>query len=104
MLDLLITNATIVDGSGAASLEGLIPMSRPQTHVLVADVGGTHIGLAIIAYLGDGKFEPVSHQNFLSRKTKNFPALIRRSVTSDTGGLVPAVCQARIDLARPFGA
>lgn len=78
-------------------------MTQAQAHILVADVGGTHIGLAIIAHYGSGKFEPVRHQSYLSKKTKDFPALMGRFLKSEGRSLSPAVRQACVDFAGPTG-
>ncbi len=78
-------------------------MSQPQSHILVADVGGTNVGLAIFAHHPNGNFEPIRHKTLRSRAIKNFPALLRRFLKEEGRGLVPTVRQACIDFAGPVG-
>ncbi len=77
-------------------------MTQVDDHVLVADVGGTHIGIAIFAHSGNHRFEPVRHETLLSRKTKNFPGRLRRFLRG-SGRLEPKVTRACIDFAGPIG-
>lgn len=79
-------------------------MRQVLEHVLVADVGGTHIGLAIIAHYGNGKFEPVRHKTYMSKKTRDFPGLLGAFLRDRGRSLVPAVRQACVDFAGPTGA
>ncbi len=79
-------------------------MKPVRNHVLVADVGGTHIGIAIVAYRGEGKFEPIRHETFLSKKTKSVPQLLGGFLRRHGKGLHPAVREACIDFAGPVGA
>ena len=77
-------------------------MTQVHSHILVADVGGTNTGVAVFAYLGEERFEPVRHRTYPSRKVKNFPALLKRFLDREARGLVPKPRQACIDFAGPL--
>ncbi len=77
-------------------------MTQVDGHVLVADVGGTHVGIAIFAHSRNGRFKPVRHETLLSRKTRNFPDALRRFLRRN-GRLEPKVTSACIDFAGPIG-
>ena len=77
---------------------------RPvEEHILVADVGGTHIGIAIMAYRGDGIFQPIRHETFLSKKTRSLPRLLRSFLRQSGMDLKPQIRRACIDFAGPVG-
>jgi glucokinase len=78
-------------------------MTQVRNHILAGDVGGTNTGIAVFADLGQGKFEPVRHKTYRSRKMGSFPALLRRFLDREARGLVPRVRQACIDFAGPLG-
>ncbi len=79
-------------------------MARVEEHILTADVGGTHTGVAIIAFGGGNKFEIVRHKTYRSKGVRNFAALYREFLKKETGGLRPPVRKACIDFAGPIGA
>jgi glucokinase len=79
-------------------------MTQVRSHILVADVGGTNTGVAVFADLGQGRFEPVRHKTYRSRKIRSFPALLGRFLDREARGLVPALRRACIDFAGPLGA
>ena len=76
---------------------------NPQSHVLVADVGGTHISIAVFAHYGNGKLQAVRHKTFRSRTVQDFPALLSKFLKEEGRDLTPAVRQACIDFAGPVG-
>ena len=76
---------------------------NPQSHVLAADVGGTHISVAVFAHYGNGNLRAVRHKTFRSRSVENFPALLSRFLKEEGRSLTPAVRQACIDFAGPVG-
>jgi glucokinase len=78
-------------------------MTQVRNHILVGDVGGTNTSVAVFADLGHGKFEPVRHKTYRSRKMGSFPALLRRFLHREARGLVPTLRQACIDFAGPLG-
>jgi glucokinase len=75
-------------------------MAQVDEHVLVADVGGTNIGVAIFACTRSGRFEPVQHETVLSRKTRNLPNLLQRFLRKH-GRVAPKITKACIDFAGP---
>jgi glucokinase len=77
-------------------------MAPVTDHVLTADVGGTHIGVAIFACGSDGRFEPIHHETFRSRKTAGVPDLLGRFLRKN-GRVDPPVRKACIDFAGPVG-
>ncbi len=79
-------------------------MARVQEHILVADVGGTNTGVAIIAYEGEDRFEIVKHKTFRSRGVRNFATLYRDFLKMEARKLQPAVRRACMDFAGPIGA
>lgn len=78
-------------------------MTKPLSHIFVADVGGTHTGTAIFAIHGAGRFEPVRHRIFRSRGIRNLPSLFRRFLREEGRDLIPSVRRACIDFAGPVG-
>jgi glucokinase len=78
-------------------------MHRVQEYVLTADVGGTHIGIALIAYSRSGRFDLIQHETFLSKKTESVPKLLAKFLRRHGGGLQPKVRKACIDFAGPVG-
>jgi len=78
-------------------------MTQPERHILAADLGGTNLGLAIIAHGRDGAFEPVVHKTYRSRRIRSFPAVVARFLKQEARGLEPRVRQACIDFAGPVG-
>jgi glucokinase len=82
---------------------GVILMADAQEHVLVADVGGTNTGVAIIAYRGENKFEIVRHETFRSKDVGDFAALFRKFVEKNAGKLGLSVRKACMDFAGPIG-
>ena len=76
-------------------------MQKIEEHVLAADVGGTHIGIAILAYSRGGRFGLVRHETYLSKKTKSVPGLLTRFLRRQGSGLRPKVRRACIDFAGP---
>ena len=79
-------------------------MTRVEEHILAADVGGTHTGVAILAYGGADRFEIVRHRIYRSRSVENFPSLYRSFIEKEGRGLRPAIRKACIDFAGPIGA
>jgi glucokinase len=78
-------------------------MAVVQQHVLAGDVGGTHIGLAVFAYLGGNRFEEVHHETHHSRKTRDFAGLLRTFLRRQRR-FQPAINSVCIDFAGPVGA
>src|SRR5262245_40278517 len=78
-------------------------MAEARTHILTADLGGTHLGLAILAHRPDGSFEPVVHKTFRSRTIRSFPATVARFLKQNGRRLDPPVRQACVDFAGPVG-
>jgi glucokinase len=78
-------------------------MTQVRSHILAGDVGGTNTRIAVFADLGHGKFEPVRHKTYRSRKMGSFPALLRKFLHREARGLVPRLRQACIDFAGPLG-
>ncbi|MBZ5498725.1 MAG: glucokinase [Acidobacteriia bacterium] len=71
------------------------------THILVADLGGTHATVAIFAYRGGDLFDPVSQRTYSSRGITDFPALLQEYLEKEGSHLEPAVSKACIDFAGP---
>lgn len=78
-------------------------MAQVQEHVLAADVGGTHIGLAVFAWYGENRFELIHHETHRSRKISSFGAILENLVRRGGGRFKPAVSAACIDFAGPVG-
>jgi len=78
-------------------------MAQARTHILAVDLGGTHLGLAILAHRPDGGFEPVAHKTFRSRTIRSFPATVARFLKQQGRALDPPVRQACVDFAGPVG-
>ena len=76
-------------------------MNEGRRHILVADLGGTNLGVAIFAHLGRGKFEPVAHRTYRSKKVRDFGKLLGRFLKEHGRGLEPPVRRACIDFAGP---
>jgi glucokinase len=77
---------------------------RPvEEHILVADVGGTHIGVAVMSYHGQGRFQPIRYETYLSKKTRSLPRLLRKFLRQYAGDLHPQIRRATIDFAGPVG-
>jgi glucokinase len=79
-------------------------MVKVEEHILVADVGGTNTGAAIIAYSGENRFEIVRHKTFRSKLVQDFAALFRAFLEKEGCRLQPAVRKACLDFAGPIGA
>ena len=79
-------------------------MNPVRDHVLVADIGGTHIGMAVVAYHGGGRFSLAGHATYLSKRTRSVPQLLGKFLRQHGRGLEPAVRRACIDFAGPVGA
>jgi len=79
-------------------------MARVEEHILVADVGGTHAGVGIVAYGGEDRFEIARHKTFRSKLVQDFAALLGDFLNKEGRGLQPAVRKACIDFAGPIGA
>lgn len=78
-------------------------MIQPQRHILAADVGGTHIGVAVFASYANGKLEPVRHETYPSKKTKSLPDLLAKFLKQHARDIVPKITRACIDFAGPIG-
>jgi glucokinase len=78
-------------------------MIQPERHILAADIGGTHIGIAIFATYASGKLEPVRHETYPSKKTKSLPRLLAKFLKQHAFALVPKITRACIDFAGPVG-
>ncbi len=78
-------------------------MQPAQEHILAADVGGTHIGLAIFAHHGGSNFSLVRHKTHLSRSVSGFPALLKDFLVKEGRRLVPRVRKACVAVAGPVG-
>lgn len=78
-------------------------MSPVEEHILVADVGGTHIGVALMAYRGDGIYQLVRHETHLSKKTRSIPRLLSGFMRQYGSDLHPRIRKACIDYAGPVG-
>src|ERR1051326_2916838 len=72
----------------------------PEQNILVADVGGTHIGVAIFTH-DNGRFEPVRHETYRSHKIRDLPGLFRKFLKSSKRLPGPPVTSACIDVAGP---
>ncbi len=79
-------------------------MANVQEHILVADVGGTNTGVAIIFYGGGNKFEIVRHKTYRSKTVQDFAALFSGFLRQEAGGLQPPVRKACMDFAGPIDA
>jgi glucokinase len=77
-------------------------MAQVESHILAADVGGTNIGIALFACSAGGRYEPLIHETYRSRRTENFPNLLRRFLKKH-GRVEPRVQSACIDFAGPVG-
>jgi len=78
-------------------------MRQIEEHILTADIGGTHAGLAIFSYHGGNKYELVRHQTFRSRTVRDFPKLLGTFLRRESVRLRPRVRRACIDFAGPIG-
>ena len=78
-------------------------MIQPERHILAADVGGTHIGVAIFASYENGKLEPIRHETYPSKKTKSLPRLLAKFLKQHARGIDPKITRACIDFAGPVG-
>ena len=72
-------------------------------HILAADVGGTHIGIAVFASYANGKLEPIRHETYPSKKTKSLPDLLAKFLKQHARAIVPKITRACIDFAGPVG-
>ncbi len=77
-------------------------MGKIQNHVLVADIGGTHTGIAIFASLGNDLLEPVCHRTFRTTRIGNMPKFFTRFLKKEGSRLDPPVRRACIDFAGPI--
>ena len=77
-------------------------MAGIESHVLTADIGGTHTGAAIFASLGNDFLEPVCHKTFLTSKIDNMPDFLGRFLKKEGRKLNPPVKRACIDFAGPI--
>ncbi len=78
-------------------------MTEVKNHILVADVGGTHVGVAIFRHYGDGRFEIDRYKTYRSNKVHGFGNLLRKYLKTEAQGLQPNVGKACIDFAGPIG-
>ncbi len=78
--------------------------NKTLNHILAADVGGTHLRLAIFAHRGDDNFRKIRETTRLSRKVKDFPALLHRFLRHGASGLQPPVRTGALCFAGPVGA
>ncbi len=79
-------------------------MIKAEQHVLVADIGGTNLGLAIFARSGKDRFEPVCHHTYRTRHIRNIPEFFESYLKREGRRLDPKVQRACIDFAGPIGA
>jgi glucokinase len=77
-------------------------MTPVDEHVMVADVGGTNIGVAVFACTRSGRFEPVRHETLRSSRTRSFPQLLKGFLRR-YGKFEPKITKACIDVAGPVG-
>jgi glucokinase len=75
---------------------------KADHHVLVADIGGTNLGVAIFSQSGKDRFEPVCHHAYHTRQIRNMPAFFRRYLRREGRRLDPKVQSACIDFAGPI--
>ena len=78
-------------------------MAKVERHVLTADIGGTHTGIAIFASRGADRLEPVCHKTFRTSRIASIPDLLGRFLRKEGGRLKPEVRHACIDFAGPLG-
>ncbi|HYK87690.1 MAG TPA: glucokinase [Acidobacteriota bacterium] len=78
-------------------------MAKVEEHILVADVGGTNTGVAIIAFSGKDRFEIVRHRTYRSKEVLNFATLYQEFLKKEAGNLRPGVRKACMDFAGPIG-
>ncbi len=78
-------------------------MAKVESHVLAADVGGTHTGVAIFAYYGNDRYKPVCHRTFGTRRIASIPAFLGKFLRREGRSLEPPVRSACIDFAGPLG-
>ncbi len=78
-------------------------MGKVEKHVLAADIGGTHTGIAIFASRGADRLEPVCHKTFRTARVASLPDLIGRFLRKEGRRLRPEVRCACIDFAGPLG-
>jgi glucokinase len=76
-------------------------MTDVINHILVADVGGTHVGIAIFRYCRDGRFEISQHKTYRSDRVSGFGNLLRHFMKTEARSLQPKVVKACIDFAGP---
>ncbi len=77
-------------------------MVKADNHVLVADIGGTNLGVAIFAQSGEARFEPVCHHIHHTRQIRDIPAFLRSYLKREGSRLDPKVQKACIDFAGPI--
>ena len=78
-------------------------MAGVESHVLVADIGGTHTGVALFASMGEDRLEPVCHQTFRTTRIANIPEFLGRFLRKEGRHLEPKVHRACLDFAGPIG-
>ncbi len=78
-------------------------MEKTTQHVLAADVGGTHTGVAIFAHREPNTFEPVVHRTFRTERVGDITALLGRFLKREARGLEPPPQRACVDFAGPIG-
>ncbi len=78
-------------------------MAKVEEHVLAADIGGTHTGIAIFASRGGDRLEPVRHQIFRTARVASIPELLGRFLKKEGRRLKPEIRRACIDFAGPLG-
>ncbi len=79
-------------------------MAKADQHVLVADIGGTNLGVAIFAQSGQDKFWPVCYDTYHTRQIRDIPSFFRTYLRREGRRHDPAVRRACIDFAGPIGA
>ncbi len=79
-------------------------MAKADHHVLVADIGGTNLGVAIFAHSGKDRYKPVCHHTYRTKQIRDIPVFFGNYLRREGRRLDPGVRSACIDFAGPIGA
>jgi glucokinase len=77
-------------------------MARINNHILVADIGGTNLRVAIFAQSGRDRYEPVCHHTYRTARIRHIPTFLGSYLRREGRGLEPRVGSACIDFAGPI--
>jgi glucokinase len=76
-------------------------MATINHHILVADIGGTNLRVAIIAQSGRDRYEPVCHHTYHTARIRHIPTFLGHYLKRKGRRLAPRVRSACIDFAGP---